>query len=68
MMWAMPSTPSWQATRTNKNRVNTVNLACEEAELAVVPGAARVVVKDAKTGPVVQRAAARKSRVGIGDA
>lgn len=50
----------------NKNQVNTVNLACEEAEPAVVQGAEHVVVKDVKTGPEVPHVAARKSRVGIG--
>jgi hypothetical protein len=50
----------------SRNQVNTAVLVCEEAELAVVPGAGLVAVKDAKIGPEVLHVAALKSRVVIG--
>jgi len=52
----------------NKTQATTVSLARVEAELAVVPGAERVVARDARTGLVVPHAAAHKSRAGIGNA
>lgn len=50
----------------NKNLVITARQACVEVGLAVVPDVEHVEELAAKTGQVVQRAAALKSRLAIG--